>query len=66
MIRAGFLARVLAAAALAALTLVIPGLPDLGAAALSGAVFLAVGALIGMVPAEARAALAPLVRRGSR
>ena len=48
-----------------ALALLIPGLPDLGAAALAGAVFLAVGALIGMVPAEVRAALAPLARRGA-
>jgi len=64
-IRAAFLARVLAAGGLAALALLIPGLPDLGAAALAGAVFLAVGALIGMVPPEARAALAPRARRGA-
>jgi len=65
-LRAAFLARVLVAAALAALTLIIPGLPDLAAAALSGAVFLVVGVLIGMVPPEARAAVRPLVRRGTR
>ena len=65
-IRAAFLARVLGAGALAALTLIIPGLPDLGAAVLSGAVFLGVGWLIGMVPAEARAALRPLAWRTAR
>ncbi len=52
-----FLARVLAAAAASSLVLVLPGLPDLLAAALAGFVFLAVGLLIGMVPAEVRTAL---------
>ena len=65
-IRSAFLARVLAAAALAALALLIPGLPDLGAAALAGAVFLGAGWLIGMVPAQARTALLPLLGRGPR
>ena len=46
----------LAAAAVAALALLIPGLPDLVAAALAGAVFLGVGELIGMVPAEVHGA----------
>jgi len=65
-IRPAFLARVFASGALAALALLIPGLPDLGAAALAGAVFLAVGWVIGMVPEEARAALRPLRHRGAR
>ena len=56
-IRPAFLARVLAAAALAAGAMLVPGLPDVGAAALAGAVFLAAGAMIGMVPGELRTAL---------
>jgi O-antigen/teichoic acid export membrane protein len=58
-IRLAVLLRVLAAAALAALALLIPGLPDLAAAALAGAVFLGTGWAIGMVPDEVRAALGP-------
>ncbi len=57
MVRAGFLVRVLAAAAVAAAALLIPGLPDLAAAALAGILFLGVGQLIGMLPAELRGAL---------
>lgn len=53
---ARFIARVLMAAALAAGLLAVPGLPDLLAAALAGAFFLGFGQLIGMLPAELRAA----------
>jgi O-antigen/teichoic acid export membrane protein len=66
-VRLGFLARVAAAALVAAGVLLVPGLPDLVAAALAGAVFLVVGQLIGMVPTELREALGPrglLARRG--
>lgn len=58
-VRLGFLARVLTAALVGAAVLLIPGLPDLVAAALAGIVFLGVGYLIGMVPAELRDALGP-------
>jgi O-antigen/teichoic acid export membrane protein len=58
-VRAGFLARVALAALVAALPLAVPGLPDLLAAALSGSLFLGLGFLIGMVPAELREALGP-------
>jgi O-antigen/teichoic acid export membrane protein len=67
-VRAGFLGRVALAAAAASVALVIPGLPDLLAAALAGVVFLVVGQLIGMVPTELRDALGPrglFGRRGS-
>jgi O-antigen/teichoic acid export membrane protein len=63
----GFLGRVAAAAAAASVALVLPGLPDLVAAALAGALFLGVGQLIGMVPEELHDALGPrglLGRRG--
>lgn len=56
-IRAGFLGRVGIAAAAASIILVVPGLPDLLAAALAGALFLGVGQLVGMVPAEVYDAL---------
>jgi len=59
MVRAGFLLRVLVAAAVAAGALLIPGLPDLVAAALAGALFLGVGQLIGALPSELRDALDP-------
>jgi hypothetical protein len=62
------LARVAAAAAVACSVLLIPGLPDLVAAALTGLVFLGVGQLIGMIPAELRDALGPrglLARRSA-
>jgi O-antigen/teichoic acid export membrane protein len=62
MVRMGFLARVAAAAAVASCGLLIPGLPDLIAAALAGLLFLGVGQLIGMIPDELRDALGP---RGS-
>jgi O-antigen/teichoic acid export membrane protein len=62
----GFLARVAAAAAVAAVPLLIPGLPDLVAAALAGALFLGVGWLIGMVPEELRDALGPRGLFGQR
>jgi O-antigen/teichoic acid export membrane protein len=48
----GFLLRVAGAAALASVALIIPGLPDLLAAALAAVLFLGVGQLIGMVPKE--------------
>jgi O-antigen/teichoic acid export membrane protein len=66
-IRRGFLARVALAAALAALALALP-VPDLIAAALAGAIFLGVGQLIGMVPAEVHDALGStgLLRRSGR
>jgi hypothetical protein len=55
----------------ASIPLLVPGLPDLAAAALSGALFLGTGQLIGMVPGEVYHALAPslsalrlLARRG--
>jgi O-antigen/teichoic acid export membrane protein len=47
-----FLLKVAGAAAAASVALLIPGLPDLVAAALAGALFLGVGQLIGMVPQE--------------
>ena len=53
-----FLLRVLVAAVVACATLVIPGLPDLVAAALAGAAFLGVGQLIGMIPKEVHEAFA--------
>jgi O-antigen/teichoic acid export membrane protein len=66
--RSGFLAKVAAAAAVASSVLLIPGLPDLIAAALTGVVFLGVGQLIGMIPEELRDALGPrglLARRSA-
>ena len=57
MVGAAFLARVLAAAAVAVAALLIPGLPDVAAAALAGILFLGIGQLIGMLPAELRGAL---------
>jgi O-antigen/teichoic acid export membrane protein len=53
-----FLLRVAAAAAVACGALLIPGLPDLVAAVLAGAIFLGVGQLIGMVPKEVHEAFA--------
>jgi O-antigen/teichoic acid export membrane protein len=61
-VRAGFLARVVAAAALAAGALAIPGVPDIGAAALAGAVFALAGWAIGMVPEEVRAEVRTVLR----
>ncbi len=55
----GFVFRVGLAAAVGAATLLIPGVPDLAAAALAAAVFLAAGAALGMVPQELRDALGP-------
>jgi O-antigen/teichoic acid export membrane protein len=66
-IKVGFLGRVAVAAAVASAALVVPGLPDLAAAALAGVLFLGVGQLIGMVREELRDALGPrglLARRG--
>jgi O-antigen/teichoic acid export membrane protein len=65
-VRIGFLGRVALAAAVASAALVLPGLPDLLAAALAGALFLGVGQLIGMVPDELHDALGSglLRRRG--
>ncbi len=59
MVRAGFLARVVVAAAVASAALLLPGLPDIAAAALAGALFLGVGQMIGMLPEELRTALGP-------
>lgn len=56
-VRARFLARVALAAAVASAALVLPGVPDLLAAALAGLLFLGVGQLIGMVPEEVHDAL---------
>jgi len=66
-VRIAFLARVAVAAAVASAAFLIPDLPGLAVAALSGALFVGVGQLIGMVPAELREALGPrrlLSRRG--
>jgi O-antigen/teichoic acid export membrane protein len=52
-----FLARVAIAAAVAVIPLLVSGLPNLVAAALSGIVFIAVGELLGMVPPEVHEAL---------
>jgi O-antigen/teichoic acid export membrane protein len=68
MVRIGFLARVAAAAAAASAALLLPGLPDLAAAALAGVLFLGVGQLIGMLPEELGDALrrrGSLARRGT-
>jgi O-antigen/teichoic acid export membrane protein len=68
-VRLGFLARVVLAALAGGAVLLIPGLPDLVAAALGGAVFLVVGYLIGMVPEELRDAIsasAPMPARPGR
>ena len=59
MVRWGFLLRVAIAAAVASVALLLPGLPNLGAAALSGALFLGVGWSIGMIPNELREAIGP-------
>jgi O-antigen/teichoic acid export membrane protein len=58
-VRLAFLARVAVAALAGGAVLLIPGLPDLVAAALGGLVFLLVGHLVGMVPEELREALGP-------
>ena len=65
MVRMPFLARVALATAAASVPLVIQGLPDFAAAALSGVVFLTVGQLIGMVPKEVLAAfgVSGMIRR---
>lgn len=62
----GFLLRTAGAATLASGMLLLPGVPDLIAAVLAGAVFLGVGERIGMLPAELRDALRParLLARG--
>jgi O-antigen/teichoic acid export membrane protein len=63
-----FLARVALAAVIASAVLIVPGLPDLLAAALAGLLFLGVGHLIGMLPDELWAALGPrgfLARRAA-
>ena len=58
-LRIGFLSRVVLACAAASVALVLPGLPDLLAAAFAGAIFLGVGQLIGMIPEEVHRALGP-------
>jgi O-antigen/teichoic acid export membrane protein len=55
-VRVGFLLRVLAAAALGSVCLVLPDLPGFVAAALAGVVFIVVGHAIGMLPDELRSA----------
>jgi O-antigen/teichoic acid export membrane protein len=65
----GFLARVAVAAVVASAALLLPGLPDLLAAALAALLFLGVGHLIGMLPEELWAALGmrgTLARRATR
>jgi O-antigen/teichoic acid export membrane protein len=57
-VRVRFLVRVFVAAAVASAALILPGLPDLAAAALAGVLFLGVGQLIGMVPREVHEAFA--------
>jgi O-antigen/teichoic acid export membrane protein len=57
MVPIGFLLKVAVAALAGIGVLLIPGLPDLVAAAAAGIVFLGVGQLIGMVPHELRDAL---------
>jgi O-antigen/teichoic acid export membrane protein len=63
----GFLGKVALAACVASVALVIPGIPDLLAAALAGVLFLGVGARIGMVRDEVHEALGlrALARRGA-
>lgn len=63
-VRAGFLARVAVAAVAGGATLLLP-IGDIPAAILAGAVFLAVGFAVGMVPKELRDLLGPegLLRR---
>lgn len=56
-IRAGFVARLLAAAAVASGLLLVPGVAAVPAAVLAGGAFLAVGQAIGMVPPELHEAL---------
>jgi O-antigen/teichoic acid export membrane protein len=56
-VRIGFLGRVALAAAAASAALVLPGVPDFAAAALTAVLFLGVGQLIGMVPDELHDAL---------
>jgi O-antigen/teichoic acid export membrane protein len=58
-VRINFLARVAIAALAACVPLVIRGLPDLVAAAVSGTIFLVVGELVGMVPKEVHAVFSP-------
>jgi O-antigen/teichoic acid export membrane protein len=56
-VRLRFISRVGVSAAAAAGVLLVPGVPDFVAAALAGAVFLALGQCVGMMPPEVRAAL---------
>lgn len=65
-VRLGFLGRVAAAAIVASVALVVPGLPDLVAAALAGLLFLGVGHSIGMMPNELRDALGARAWRARR
>jgi O-antigen/teichoic acid export membrane protein len=67
MVSIGFLARVLAAAGVASVPLLL-GLPALLAAALAGALFIGVGWAIGMIPPELREQVTGLggIRRKSR
>jgi O-antigen/teichoic acid export membrane protein len=59
MVGTRFLTRLLVAATVASVALILPGLPDLVAAALAGVLFVGVGQLIGMVPQEVPEAFAP-------
>jgi O-antigen/teichoic acid export membrane protein len=52
MVSTAFAVRLIAAAAVGSIALVVPGLPDLAAAALSGLLFLGTGQLIGLIPKE--------------
>ena len=56
-VRLGFLGRVAAAAAVALVPLLLPGLSDLLAATLAAAVFVAAGLVVGMFPRELRDAV---------
>lgn len=60
------LMRIALAAALASAVLVIPGLPDIAAAGLSGLVFLGLGQWMGVIPRELRQAFKPLDALSSR
>jgi O-antigen/teichoic acid export membrane protein len=57
MMELGFLVRVAIAAAVAVVPLLLTGLPDFAAAALSGVVFIGIGELVGIVPDEVHTAL---------
>jgi O-antigen/teichoic acid export membrane protein len=65
MVTPSFMLRVLIAAAVAVVPLVVDALPALVAAALSGLAFLGVGQLVGMIPPEIHVALDPRRHRSA-